>query len=1542
MDTGLDKWCEQLLDTNKGNRLVNFKDSKLRTIEILAPDSQAIFDKLVAGETLSFYDVDSYVSSVNNDSETRQNIKKQQVVDELSEKLKKNEILAFKQKFANNKVLSNIKNVANSFLIEKGINILYVAFGFLKWKEKEDDEEHFMSPLVLIPISLNNKSINSPFEISEYEDEVITNPTLLYKLKNEFKIELPEFRDSLHEDELLNSYYERVQKVVKSQGWVVKDSVFVGTFSFLKLNMYRDLCENEEKILSNITVRKLLNREVFEENNNVIDIDDYFKKGNEINLHNVVDADSSQMSAIIKAKAGKNLVLQGPPGTGKSQTITNLIAEFLYEGKKVLFVSEKLAALNVVFNNLKKAGLSDFCIELHSDKTNKKEFVGELNRVLNNNKKSLKSNARLEIEDLKKYKEQLDNYAITMHTVQPQLGKTPFEVLSIISKYNTVPSFEYVLESIEEKNDEFLKNATEKIEDFKQFSELIGYDYHQNIWHGYISQDLSYSTRLHLKKLLSSTLEYLQEYAQLAKLLSNQLGIELVTNSQVQDALNFLTTLSKLKFFDNSLFVKDKLDDLVSIITKYNDNSDELSACKKNVLNVYSEDIFENNLKDYYLRFKNNYISAFRFLNGNYRKDKKVLRQYQNNFGQKLKYSDIVNLLKDAKNVQQLEEIICQEKEDIFDLLKDKAKKNVNWKSVLQELCELQNEFYEVDLLGKIDEDGFRSLQKDILKFLSFINKTEKSRLQINELQKYFDINICQFNNMDFDILIDMLKNYIANFDELENWIRFNNLLINIEKLGLKDFIDKSIELNIPRDTLDISFTLNFYTQWMYYMVSENEVLRNFSRLSQDSAAINFKKKDKLKFEISKAEIIAKLTSEMPNPNNIASGSQISTLVREANKKSKLKPVRLLLKEIGQLIQILKPCFLMSPLSVSTYLDFDTCQFDVVIFDEASQIFPWDSIGAIYRGKQVIVVGDSKQMPPTNFFNANIVDDESEEDYEDDSLDFESILDLASTSFETTRLNWHYRSKTEDLIAFSNANFYDNSLVTFPSARKDCQDMGVDFYHVPNGVFNRKSKSNLIEAEKVVDLVFEHFKKYPNRSLGVVAFSISQQYQIEELIQKRRAIDDSFAEFFDAKRPEPFFVKNLETVQGDERDTIIFSVAYAKDSNGKFIHNFGPLNKKGGERRLNVAITRAKINVKLVSSIKSTDIDINRTESVGARLLKDYLYYAEHGMENINANRPTIYTSVEQDFINDVARVLEDAGYKVDSLIGHSEFKIDLGVKHPQKPNYVLAIECDGVGYRACKTTRDRDRLRQEVLERLGWKYYRVWSTDWFLNKKIEERKLLLAVSKAISAHDNTIEPNNGKNVAILAENKQLSNLTFVEEEKREQKDIKSLFKTYQSYEAKPNTKANFHNVVYNIVSTEAPITEELLLKKVTRLFGREKVTTSLRSEFYYNMQRVKDVYKIKDYYVVDKNMKIELRIPKDGDQPRDILLISNHELASGMLTIIKNNVGITKEGLFSTMTKLLGYLKQGNNITTKLTNSLTLLKCTDRVKDVNGELFLV
>ena len=468
-------------------------------------------------------------------------------------------------------------------------------------------------------------------------------------------------------------------------------------------------------------------------------------------------------------------------------------------------------------------------------------------------------------------------------------------------------------------------------------------------------------------------------------------------------------------------------------------------------------------------------------------------------------------------------------------------------------------------------------------------------------------------------------------------------------------------------------------------------------------------------------------------------GEQTRLIEHEARKKRRHRSTRDLLAEAPDVLTALKPCWAMSPLVVAQLLPASPPPFDVVIFDEASQIPPADAISSLLRGRQAIVAGDPKQLPPTAFFTQSGDDDDEREDADEELLtdDVESILDAMSTLLSSPRANkslgWHYRSKDERLIAFANHHVYDGRMTTFPGALGDDCISHVEVPFSPRAVQQRGSNS--AEVERVVQLILEHARERPGESLGVIAFGSHHAIRIEEtLLQARRERPD-LDEFFSEAAGEPFFVKNLERVQGDERDAIILSVGYGRGADGRMRYAFGPINQEGGYRRLNVAITRAKRRMTVVSAFSPHDLDPDRIRTQGPGLLRAYIAYAASrgaDLGRVDLDKPPL-----NDFERDIKRRLEAEGIRVEPQYGASGYRIDFAAFHPEQPGRpVLAIEADGAAYHSAPSARDRDRLRQEHLERLGWRFHRIWSTEYFRRPEQEIARAVAAWQSAVAAAD--------------------------------------------------------------------------------------------------------------------------------------------------------------------------------------------------------------
>ena len=1517
MDTSkLNKWADLLLDTGKRNNLINFKDTKNGTVEVVCPDFDTLFLRAEHSAMFEVYDAFSEeeedieeLELESEDSTHGKYIPRSDYIDTYAKRIKKNNQVLLYNAYSNPvKSLENIGKKAKSALEETGVNIAYMAFGFINWTDDKTPGVTLRAPILLAPISIENESALFPHYIKMTDSELVVNPTFSFKLKNDYGMELPEY-----DDEGVSEYLEKVEALLSKLKWTVTKECKIGVFSFLKINMHMDLKENSGKILKNPGVRALLGEADLQYEDTRED------KKEKSPLHNVVDADSSQSEAIELARRGKSFVLQGPPGTGKSQTITNIIAECLEDGKKVLFVSEKLAALNVVYDKLKRAGLDEFCLELHSHKANKKDVIDELCHTLKAQKSAVSDRAQREIDAKLRAEFDLDEYAIELHKVRPVINKTLYNMYEEVSLVRAVPEADFVIGDIRSKGEDYIEDAEAALTSYVGYIPSIGYNYRKNPFYGFAREDSSYEFVGEFRKNLEGCVAFCAEIKELNDILGKKYSI---TAKNAQDAYairEFLDLIGESGFITPALLNPRNLSATEETLKEMKTLALDILNKRKALDAIFEEEIYEIDAEDCYRKLTKLYGNFFkRLFSSEYRRivNEIILAKRD---GKREDYRTYVSLMRTVSTYQRsVQRFFSLEKK-----VKDKiggaySGVETDFNRLFDELAalsELQEKRIDLGTLPKLNDKNF-AIAKEELKALSESFSERFDRLSECEewVVENFDPNLVNLRKLELERLENKYTGCLENLDSLDNWCEFAKLMSTLSTLGIKPFIDFAIGRRIAAEDILPTYKKAFYVQWIDSILREVPSLMRFSRIPHDETVKLFKEKDELNFEINKAKIKAKLSANRPNLDMIAQGSAVSVLLREGEKKRKQKGIRLLLEEIGDLVQTLKPCFLMSPLSVSTFLSANM-NFDVVIFDEASQIFPQDAIGAIYRGRQLIVVGDSKQMPPSNFFSSNAI---PEEDEEDDLTDFESILDICSTALMQKRLKWHYRSRFEQLISFSNKNFYDNDLVTFPSSKKDTVGVGVDYYYV-DGVFDRKTKTNRIEAEKIVDLVFENIEKYPERSIGVVAFSVSQQNLIDKLITRRRQKDKSKEEFFKSDREEPFFVKNLETVQGDERDTIIFSVAYAKDIDGRFILNFGPVNREGGERRLNVAVTRAKYNVQLVSSLHYTDIDLSRTQSVGARLLREYLDYAENGEVALRrAEGESVFARRDSELVEEISEFLRDYGYETDTHLGCSALKIDVAVKHPNSDeDYLLAVECDGETYHSSKAARDRDRLRAEVLERMGWKYYRVWSTDWFRNKRVEKERLLDALKSAAKG----VNPKGKKDTkkAELSFEEEAQNVRF-EFPKYTMADERDLARKYNYSKS---------NVIRAIIEKESPISEEWLLRRVAFLFGREKVTSLVRDEFNYLVRGGFgcNVLRSDGFLYLESMPPSMLRVPEtNAANIREVKYIHPTELALGMKEILRQNVTVSKNGLFRLLAAQLGYTRVGDAMQEHLESALKLI----------------
>jgi very-short-patch-repair endonuclease len=798
--------------------------------------------------------------------------------------------------------------------------------------------------------------------------------------------------------------------------------------------------------------------------------------------------------------------------------------------------------------------------------------------------------------------------------------------------------------------------------------------------------------------------------------------------------------------------------------------------------------------------------------------------------------------------------------------------------------------------------------------------------------------------------VIELAKRMGATLDQLPALTDFNDAVTHLREAGWTEFLERFARENIASEAIPDAAEAAFWRARLQRFFAENPELEEFRGRSHERLIEEFKELDRRLVQAATDRIIAACNARRPSPVAMK-GSEVGLLTHEAKKRRRHLPVRKLLGRLPTVLPRLKPCLMMSPLAVSHYLSPDH-RFDLVIFDEASQVPPWDAINCIYRGEQVVVAGDSKQLPPTSFFE--LADPDSTEE-EDDGNEpgapreelMESILDACATVLPEESLRWHYRSRHEHLIAFSNHRFYGNSLVTFPAPLLEAPDLGVQFVHVPDGVYDRGgSRTNQVEARRVAERVCELLEEDSSRSLGVVTFNFAQTEAVLDELDRLLVERPHLEQYFDHDgEQEEVFVKNLESVQGDERDVILFSIGYGRDQHGKFYMGFGPLNREGGHRRLNVAVTRARKRVEVFSSVRAKDFQLGERASVGARALQAYLDFAERGPRALAEEVEALGGDYESPFEEAVAAAVRDLGYQVIPQVGVGGFRIDLGVVDPAAPGrFVLGIECDGATYHSTPTARDRDRLRQAVLEGLGWRIHRIWSWDWVRERPTEVKRLKIAIEHAIAAREDP-HPSARQGTATREEDvgvtrrevevavheirgpEEALGLPWVEP--YEVADL-SGFGTHLAFH-EPDNRSTLHKALRALVRVEAPIHRDYAIKRLADAQGikrRGSRVTGTGRNIIQSAVRKGRIELRGDFIWLPEQELTKVRVPRPGDPAtrREIGDIPPEEISLAFKHLMVASVPDDLEALVQQVARVFGFDRTGSSIQEALMSQLRAL----------------
>ena len=1175
VNAAVDRWKRQLLDVSRGNRALYYKRTVTTTVDI-GGTGPSIWDTLVVRSAeLTVAEPAADPPSAGSAGGRRP-----------SGRLR---------------ALTERARVASE---EQGAQILYVAIAWLTWVD-ERDPAAVRSPLFLIPVTLTADRPGTARVCAVENDDAEINPALAEFMRATFGVVLPTVARSDDENGqgVFIAALEAARAAINGRpGWNVDiDTPVLDVFSFRKVAIVQELERTREALAQSLLIRALAGDEaVLSELPRLPGIGDPDADIPAASVRLVTSADSSQLRAIASAQQGASLVVQGPPGTGKSQTITNLIGEFLAEGKTVLFVAEKAVARTVVYENLQTAGLAAACLHV----------------------------------------------AVEVGTGRSASVGKESVLASLVTAYEEGPGTYPVDDSVPTRVEEVRAQLTALTDTVHAPLGLGGWTSAYYVL-GKADVSAPATTEPILPEISTIDGRWLPGAAE---------GV-----ARLADVPQRVEALRRSPWRSLRLAIADpRVEEMTAAAEELSAARDAVDRCVGSVSVVLAKP-GEESLVD---------------------------------------LSDLGALLVSAGSLERLQT-------SPFRWFRPAYRRAKNAPAALTARW------------------GWSASANDAMAGAELVRTCAEAvrctKLLVSELSEAPPVDAPRRNLLAWARALVDAKHELAD-------VNAGRRAISSIPVEAQPVVEKLLRSEALPEDFVASFSASVWRTWAERLVSR---LPDLEPSARQRLAQEFADADKEYRRWSRLSVLNGAYARRPDPAEPVSPTQGLGRLLRLSKVKRRPALRRIFAEAPESILRLKPCLLMSPLAVAQYLGggaSDRYKFDVCIVDEASMIPTADLVLAAARCSQIVVMGDSKQLPPTSFFEKSLAygfdpDDETEV--------FESILDELSTQIPTVRLNWHYRSRAESLIAFSNAAFYEGRLITFPSADSEA-DAGVVVRFAHNAVYGRGgSRANPVEALTVAEALLEELRQHPEREVAVTAMSLAQQDEINAQIERLGDTDPAVKRWVS----EGGRAKNLEMIQGDECDTMILSLGYGRDAAGKLILNFGPLGRTGGERRLNVAVTRARWKTVVVTSIGSADIPADANLAQGALRLRDYLAYAELGPAVLSANvRINADAETESPFETAVLRRLVDAGIPCQPQVGVGAFRIDIGIYHPDQPGrFILGVECDGASYHNTKCARDRDLLRQEVLERMGWRIHRIWSTCWYRDPQKEVDAILAIYHTALS-----------------------------------------------------------------------------------------------------------------------------------------------------------------------------------------------------------------
>ncbi|ELY35558.1 DUF4011 domain-containing protein [Natronorubrum tibetense] len=1577
VDAVVDGWQEQLLDLTRRNTLVDFEPTKTKSIP-LAAAAGPVVDRLreTGAIELAKAPDESPPETARTDPTT------------VSDSAGTDAAVALRAPEAAEESLDAIERYHRQYLRERGADTLFLSIGRLTWTESGDTEP-YESPLFLLSVELEHRPETAEdvhAHVVAYDGApLVVNPALRRKLQIERDLDLPADGDIAVDD--LDAAFDAIAAIADSfHDWGISRELAVCIFDFATVSLYEDLDRNREAITSDPLVRAIAgdtdalnghtdDREINEETTadgttrEGTSTDETERDANQL-AYQVLEADPSQRAAIDAALDGESFVLQGPPGTGKSQTISNIVAAKLGRDERVLFVSEKQAALDVVQSRLAEVGLGRFCLEAHGQQATKSNVLDALGRELRSGRADLPAGRDACREHRDDAAAILDDHAERLTTPPDGFAVTPYEALGIVAAGRNEPRVDVNVDAPLAVGQNAVDDAITALREVAAFDDVLE-NFATHPWRAATVDGWRVDTRERVADAIEDQLSAVDAMCDLADRLASTVSVELRDATSFEDVERALVTLTDAPvnllpaaFLDAAFYAPDG--PVATLAAAHVERADHESHLRER----YASSIFDEDGRELHETLCA--YGRLRYVRPSYRRLKRRLTTH----AREGYTPDLAALREDARRLralQSLEDTIAEVDVDPRYLVPfvdgtdvdpeptqdgidgARLQENIDWQRV-QGVSDWVRALADTDVVdpatasGGLDANAFDTIDEFHEALATHRERFQAARddlasfVALDEL----DADGTAFPAASWSAQRTVLETLRENLDRLQDWVAFQAARNRVADTIAGDYLDEFLAAGHDSSHLVSAFERGFYRHWLNALYDETD-LDTFNAETYTHHLETYREADDALREHDAAAVRHAVTSRRPSIEleHADSAAQV-VLKRELGKAHHQRPLRELFADAGEIIQQLKPCFMMSPRTVADSLALDAIEFDTVIFDEASQIPPAKAVSALVRADQVIVAGDANQLPPTSFFETDLADDTG------GRTDLESILDEAAAVIPEQYLTWHYRSAAPSLVSFSNDRYYDGRLRTFPAPATDDTTTGLEFEYVPDGVYDRgDTRQNEREAERVVDIVASHAEMRPDETLGVVAFSRAQERAIRDALADRRRENPTLDAFVDCEDvQEGFFVKTLEVVQGDERDRIVFSVGYGPTESGTVTANFGPLNRSGGHRRLNVAITRARRQVTVVSSLHPEDVDASGATHRGVADFKRYLAHVrDHdptaASPTASDGDPPITSEVDADSVpttagrasptddtldsplaRDVYKTLSDAGFDVATDLGTAGYVLDMAIRDPEDPHqYALGIELDGAAARHAASTRDRERLRQLVLADRGWDVHRIWAPTWATDPERERDRIRERVNG-----NGDPEPAVDATTLVHPPSDRECTATDPAAEEADSHPVQSdggdPFDTYEPPTVPDLNGDDFgvpprevQRALLSIVADAGPVTETTAYRTVAEALEADRLDTDLRERLADQAQAIADAghLHIHDAFLWPPRDAAEIPLRGHADDRRKVTAIPRAELAKASYVLLANGGAMTRTDLVLETTRRFGYDRVGSRIEERL-----------------------